>query len=118
MLDFIKEKNYSSKNMKLNIMKHSITQGKFRIPKFVCSCHYNDLHDSRLIIYYGLTNGNIISLIIYKQKHLYNKLEDFILFKCPEINKHDGSVNALISLKIDDSPKIIRYRWNNKIMDR
>ena len=107
MLDFIKEKNYSSKNMKLNIMKHSITQGKFRIPKFVCSCHYNDLHDSRLIIYYGLTNGNIISLIIYKQKHLYNKLEDFILFKCPEINKHDGSVNALISLKIDDSPKII-----------
>ena len=107
MLDFIKEKNYSSKNMKLNIMKHTITQGIFRIPKFVCSCHYNDLRDNRLIIYFGLTNGNIISLILYKQKRLYNKYEDLILLKSPEKNKHDGSVNALLSLKIENIPKLI-----------
>ena len=107
MIDFIKEKSYSSKNMKLNIMKHTITQGTFRIPKFVCSCHYNDLHDNRLIIYFGLTNGSIISLIIYKQKRLYNKTEDFILLKSKEIDKHDGAINALLSLIIDNSPKLI-----------
>ena len=107
MIDFVKEKSYSSKNMKLNIMKHTITQGKFRIPKFVCSCHSNESHDSRLLIFFGLTNGNIISLIIYKQKRLYNKYEDFILLKCPEINKHDGSINALLTLKIDDTRKLI-----------
>ena len=107
MIDFVKEKNYFSKNMKLNIMKHTITQGKFRIPKFICSCNYNDLHDNRLILYFGLTNGNIISLIIYKQKRLYNKYEDFILYKCPEINKHDGSINALLTIKIEDIPKIM-----------
>lgn len=107
MIDFVKEKSYSSKNMKLNIMKHTITQGKFRIPKFVCSCHSNESHDSRLLIFFGLTNGNIISLIIYKQKRLYNKYEDFILLKCPEINKHDGSISALLTLKIDDTRKLI-----------
>ena len=107
MIDFIKEKNYSSKNMKLNLMKHTITQGTFRIPKFVCSCYYNNLHDSRLIIYFGLTNGCIISLIIYKQKRLYNKYEDFILLKCSKKNEHDGAVNALLSLKIDNSQKLI-----------
>ena len=107
MIDFIKEKNYSSKNMKLNIMKHSITQGIFRIPKFVCSCYSNDSYDSRLIIYFGLTNGNIISLIIYKQKRLYNKYEDFILLKCPKNSMHDGSINALLTLKIDNNSRLI-----------
>ena len=107
MIDFIKEKNYSSKNMKLNIMKHKLTQGKFRIPKFVCSAHFNDFHDNRLILYFGLNNGNIISLIIYKQKRLYNKCEDFILLKCKEINKHDGAVNALLTLTIQDVPRLI-----------
>ena len=106
MIDFIKEKSYSSKNIKLNIMKHTITQGKFRIPKFVCSCHSNDSHDNRLLIFFGLTNGNIISLVIYKQKRLYNKYDDFILLKCPEKNKHDGSINSLLVLKIDDSRKL------------
>lgn len=59
------------------------------------------------MIFFGLTNGNIISLIIYKQKRLYNKYEDFILLKCPEINKHDGSISALLTLKIDDTRKLI-----------
>ena len=107
MIDFVKEKNYSSKNMKLNIMKHTITLSKFRIPKFVCSTYCNDFHGSRLVIYFGMTNGNIIALIIYKQKHLYKKYDDFILLKCPEKNKHDGAVNSLITLKINQSIKLI-----------
>jgi len=107
MIDFVKEKNYSSKNMKLNIMKHTITLSKFRIPKFVCSTHCNDFHGSRLVIYFGMTNGNIIALIIYRQKHLFKKYDDFILYKCPEKNKHDGAINSLITLKINQSVKLI-----------
>ena len=74
MIDFISEKKYATKELKKNIIKHDLHQEVFRIPQFQCSCISNDPHDNRLIIFFGLSNGCIISVIIYRQKSLYNKI--------------------------------------------
>ena len=76
MIDFINEKTYSTSEMKLKIMKHDITQEIFRIPRYQCCYIKNEPHDNRVIIFFGLSNGNIISVIIYRQKSLYNKYEE------------------------------------------
>ena len=106
MIDFINEKTYSTSEMKLKIMKHDITQEIFRIPRYQCCYIKNEPHDNRVIIFFGLSNGNIISVIIYRQKSLYNKYEEILLYKCPEKEKHD-SVNALLFLKIEGYPRLI-----------
>ena len=106
MIDFINEKTYSTSEMKLKIMKHDITQNIFRIPRYQCCFIKNKPHDNRIIIFFGLSNGSIISVIIYRQKSLYNKYEDILLYKCPENENHD-SVNALLLLKIKDNQRLI-----------
>ena len=106
MIEFIKEKSFSTKNLKTNIMKHKITLAKFRIPQFVSSCHYDKYQDGRLVLFLGMTNGNIIALVIYKQKRLYKQYDDFILYKSPPKQKHDGAVNVLVCEKLLDSPHL------------
>ena len=105
MIDFIKEKSFSTKEMKKNIMKHDLTQDTFRIPKFLCCCIYP--HDNKLIIFLGLNSGNIISITIYRQKSMYNKLEDILLYKYPKNEKHSDAVNALLLIKIQDDQRLI-----------
>ena len=107
MIDFIKEKSYSTQLMKLNVMKHDITQDTFRIPKFQCCCIYNDHHDNRIIIFLGLSDGSIISVTTYRQKSLFHRLEDILLYKCPEKEKHFDQINALLLLKINGYQRLI-----------
>ena len=107
MIDFLKEKVYSTQEMKKNILKHDITQNIFRIPKFQCCCIHNDYYDNRLIIYLGLSNGSIISIIIYRQRSLYNKLEEILLYTYPKHEKHDDAINALLLIKIHDNQTLL-----------
>ena len=107
MIDFVKEKCFSTREMKLRVMKHDITQEVFRIPRFQCCCILNDLHDNKIIIFFGLSNGCIISVILYRQKSLYNKKEEILLYKSPEKEKHSDGVNALLLLKIQGYPRLI-----------
>ena len=108
MIDFISEKKYATKELKKNIIKHDLHQEVFRIPQFQCSCISNDPHDNRLIIFFGLSNGCIISVIIYRQKSLYNKLEDIILYKTsPKEKFRDYSISALLLIKIRDNPRLL-----------
>ena len=107
MIDFLKEKSYSAKEMKLKVIKHDKTQKSFSIPKFQCCCVDNNPHENRIIIFLGLSNGNIISIVLYRQKSLYNKLEEILLYKSPLKEMHTDSVNALLLLKIQGSQKLI-----------
>ena len=106
MIELQKEKNYSSKDPKLNITKHVIMFDKSKITKFNCSCNCTQLGDNRIVIYLGMTNGNIIALTLYKQRKMFNKYDEFTLLRCYDQFKHKGPVSSLICESIDTTPVV------------
>jgi len=69
MLELSKEKSYTVKDKKLNLLfKQAIMYDKFKSHKFMCTeitCRPRE-HDTSIFI--GLSNGHIFSLNISKQK--------------------------------------------------
>ena len=106
MIELQKEKNYSSKDPKLNITKHVIMFDKSKAIKFNCSCNCSQLGDNRIVIYLGMTNGNIVALTLYKQRKMFNKYDEFTLLRCYDQFKHKGPVSALICESIDGTPVV------------
>jgi len=106
MIELQKEKNISSKDPKLNITKHVIMFDKSKSVKFNCSCNCSHFGDNRIVIYLGMTNGNIIALTLYRQRSMFNKYEEFTLLRCYDQFKHKGPVSALISEVIDATPVV------------
>ena len=104
MIELQKEKNYSSKDPKLNITKQVIMFDKSKAVKFNCSCNCSQLGDNRIVIYLGMTNGNIVALTLYKHTKMFNKYDEFTLLRCYDQFKHKGPVSSLICESIDGTP--------------
>ena len=107
MIDFYKEKEFSTISVKKSVLKHDLFQGDYKIPKYQCCCISNNSSDKKLIIYLGLSNGCIISILLIRNKILYNKPETIILYKSPKKEGHTDSINALLLIKIHDEKKLI-----------
>ena len=104
MIELIKEKSFSSKDSKLGLPKSTIMFDKFRIPKFT-SCTSSPLtNDNRIIVYLGMSTGNIIAMTIFKQKSMFYKYEDFTLYKCHDNFNHKGPVSVMICELIESVP--------------
>ena len=106
MIELQKEKNYSSKDPKLNITKQVIMFDKSKAIKFNCSCNCSQMGDNRIVIYLGMTNGNIVALTLYKQRKMSNKYDEFTLLRCYDQFKHKGPVSSLICETIDSTPVV------------
>ena len=106
MIELQKEKNYTSKDPKLNITKQVIMFDKSKTIKFNCSCNCSQMGDNRIVIYLGMTNGNIVALTLYKQRKMSNKYDEFTLLRCYDQFKHKGPVSALICETIDSTPVV------------
>ena len=106
MIELQKEKTYSSKDPKLSITKQVIMFDKSKSVKFNCSCNCSQLGDNRIVIYLGMTNGNIIALTLYKQRNMFNKYDEFTLLRCYDQFKHKGPVSSLICETIDTTPVV------------
>ena len=106
MIELQKEKNISAKDTKLNLTKHVVMFDKSKSPKFNCSCNCSHFGDNRIVIYLGMTNGNIIALTLYKQRNMFNKYEEFTALRCYDQFKHKGPVSVLISEVIDATPVV------------
>jgi len=96
------EKEYLSKDPKFQPSNKTILFDKFRISKFTCSC--NTKIDNKIIIYLGMSNGNIASITLFKQKNIFRKYEDITLYKCGEQFRHKGPVKVMISELIENVP--------------
>jgi len=72
MLELSKEKSYTVKDKRLNILfKQSIMYDKYKLLKFTCaeiSCRPKEYDTS---IFIGLSNGHVISLTLSKQKSVH-----------------------------------------------
>lgn len=68
MIELVKEKCFQSKDQKLQMVKQTILFNKFSIPKFTCSCPSSITNDNKMVIYLGMSNGNIIAMTLFKQK--------------------------------------------------
>jgi WD40 repeat protein len=113
MIELQKEKFFSSKDPKFQSQKPTILFDKFRIQKF-SSCTTISI-DTRLIIYIGFSTGEIYSITIFKQKHLYKKYEDITLYKSLEKDQHKGPVNTMICKKIDNIPILFSGGYDGTI---
>ena len=109
MIDFEHEKLYETKILKKKVIKHNVHQDKFRIPKFESSCVSNILSEDKLILYFGLSNGYILSIILSRQKSIfYNTEDNIILYKSPPKEKHNEcSISALLLIPIHDKLNLI-----------
>ena len=115
MIDFYKEKEYSTINMKKNILKHDLFKASYKIPKYQCCCIRNNPGEKKLIIYLGLSNGSIISIVLSRNKMLYNKSENIILYKSPKNEGHRDSINALLLIAIHGQKKLISAATDGSI---
>ena len=115
MIDFYKEKEYSTINIKKEVLKHDICKAEYKIPKYQCCCVSNEARESRLIIYLGLSDGSIISILLSRQKSLYNKSESIILYKSPKNESHRDSINALLLITIHGIQKLISASTDGSI---
>ena len=77
---------------------------KSKAVKFNCSCNCSQLGDNRIVIYLGMTNGNIVALTLYKHTKMFNKYDEFTLLRCYDQFKHKGPVSSLICESIDGTP--------------
>ena len=89
------EKEYLSKDPKFQPSNKTVLFDKFRISKFTCSC--STKIDNKIIIYLGMSNANIASIGLFKQKNIFRKYEDITIYKCVEQFRHKGPVKVMIS---------------------
>ena len=104
MIELIKEKQFNSRDPRLGLPKSTIMFDKFRIPKFTSSAFSPVTTDTRLIIYLGMNTGNIISMTLFKQKSMFYKYEEFLMYKYPKDQEHKGPVSVMICEIIDMTP--------------
>ena len=77
---------------------------KFRIPRFTSATFSPVTTDSRLIVYLGMNTGNIIAMTLFKQKSMFFKYEEFVMYKFPKDQEHKGPVSIMICEIIDMTP--------------
>ena len=107
------EKEYSAKDSKFQPSNKTILFDKFRISKFSCSC--NSKIDNKIIIYLGMSNGNIITIGLYKQKNIFRKYEDITIYKCGEQFRHKGPVKVMICEFIENVPILFSGGYDGTI---
>lgn len=101
MIELIKEKSYTTKDQRLQLLKNTVMFDKFKLPKFQCAVINAKPREFDINIFIGLNNGNIFCLKLSKQKSLFHKHDEFQLLKCKDEFKHRGPIFSLLSEVID-----------------
>ena len=104
MIELTKEKSFNSKDSKLGLPKSTIMFDKLKATKFTSSTTSPVSNDNKIIVYLGMSTGNIIAMTIFKQKSMFYKYEDFTLYKCYESFNHKGPVTVMICELIENVP--------------